>query len=190
MIRAVVFDCFGVLATDIWLQFCDRLPEGADVLRARDLSKAYNRGMITEQEYIDGVHEATGSEPPDINQLNASQLAKNELLLEHIQTLRPDYKIGLLSNISSDWVTRVLLSAEDQRLFDTMVFSYEVGMIKPNPSIYQLVCERLGVQPEETVMVDDIPSYVQAGVDLGMKGLLYTDFARFKTGLAELLNSN
>ena len=37
MVKAIIFDCFGVLATDIWLAFCESLPASADLQRARDL---------------------------------------------------------------------------------------------------------------------------------------------------------
>lgn len=190
MTRAIIFDCFGVLATDIWLAFCDNLPEAADLQRASDLNKAYDRGMISPQEFQDEVFTATGQYPPDIEQLSQSQLGKNTALLDFIKTLKPKYKIGLLSNISSDWITDELLSIEDQKLFDDMIFSHSVGMTKPDPRIYQLACDRLGVAPEETIMVDDREGYIDVARTFGMQGITYANLAQFKTEFAALLDTD
>lgn len=190
MVKAVIFDCFGVLATDIWLAFCESLPASADLQRARDLNKAFDRGMITHQEFLDGVFDATGQYPPDIDQLSVGQLGKNTLLLDVIRTLKQQYKIGLLSNISSDWITEELLSADDQRLFDDMVFSHKVGLTKPDPRIYQLACDRLGVLPEEAIMVDDRAGYIDAAREFGMQGVVYTNLPDFQAELARLLDTN
>ena len=190
MVKAIIFDCFGVLATDIWLAFCDGLPATADLQRAGDLNKAFDRGMITHQEFFDGVLDATGQRPPEIELLSAGQLGKNEALLGSIKTLKRSYKIGLLSNISSDWITTELLTMEDQQLFDDMVFSYEVGLTKPDPRIYQLACDRLGVLPEEAIMVDDRAGYIDAARSFGMQGITYTNLAEFQAELGRLLDTN
>lgn len=190
MTKAIIFDCFGVLATDIWLAFCDGLPATVDLQRASDLNKAYDRGMITHQEFFAGVVEATGQRPPEIEQLSAGQLGKNEALIRYIETLKPDYKIGLLSNISSDWITEELLSGQDQSLFDDMVFSYKVGLTKPDPRIYQLACDRLGVLPTEAIMIDDRPDYITAARNFGMHGITYANLAQFQTELTALLDTN
>jgi HAD superfamily hydrolase (TIGR01509 family) len=39
-----------------------------------------------------------------------------------------------------------------------MILSYEVGLAKPDPAIFHLVCERLGFQPAEIIFVGDTPS--------------------------------
>lgn len=190
MTKAIIFDCFGVLATDIWLAFCDSLPEDADLQRASDLNKAYDRGMITHQEFIEGVVEVTGQKPPEIELLSAGQLGKNTALLDYIQTLKPTYRIGLLSNISSDWITEELLSEEERALFDDMVFSHKVGLTKPDPRIYQLACDRLGVLPQEAIMIDDRAAYVEAAKDLGMQGITYTNLSDLRNELTKLLNTD
>lgn len=190
MVKAILFDCFGVLATDIWLAFCDALPAGVDLQRASDLNKAFDRGMVTRQEFVDGVRAATGQEPPDIGRLTAGQLGKNDALLAYISELKQSYKIGMISNISSDWITEELLTAEDQALFDDMVFSHKVGLTKPDPRIFELACERLDVLPEEAVMVDDRAGYITAAQDCGLTGILYTNLADFRAELDGLLDTD
>ena len=190
MVKAIIFDCFGVLTTDIWLAFCDKLPPGADLTTASELNRAFDRGLITENEFIEGVREATGSAPPMLEALQAGEIVKNEALLAMIAQLKTDFSIGLLSNISSDWVTREFLTPKEQLLFDTMVLSYEVGMTKPDPRIYMLTCERLRVTPAETLMVDDRLLYVEAAREQGLSGIVYEDMHSFTSQLNELLNTN
>jgi epoxide hydrolase-like predicted phosphatase len=56
-------------------------------------------------------------------------------------------------------------------LFDTVVDSCEVGLRKPNPAIYVLACERLGVAPERTVLLDDIESNLRGAEAAGLRGI-------------------
>ena len=77
------------------------------------------------------------------------------------------YRLGLLSNCFGDethWPAEFELDSS----FDAMVFSCEVGMVKPEPGIYRLAAERLGVKPQECVFVDDMPTYVAAAKLAGM----------------------
>jgi putative hydrolase of the HAD superfamily len=63
-----------------------------------------------------------------------------------------------------DWLSR----------FDVLVWSYHVGVAKPDPAIYRYVLEKLGTQPEETLFIDDRPVNVEAANALGMKGVVFT----------------
>lgn len=156
----------------------------------RDLNRAFDSGFITHQDFFDGVTRLAGKRPPDIEELTEPPITKNVELLKYISTLTPKYKIGILSSISSDWITRVLLTPHDQALFDDMVLSYQVNLTKPDPKIFQLACDRLGVDPSEAVMIDDVESYVAAAKGIGMHGIVYKDLNEFKTELALLLDSN
>ena len=190
MVKAIIFDCFGVLATDIWLAFVDSLPEGTDLVQASALNKAYDKGIISDAQFIEGIHELTGQDPPLLKNLQSGQLTKNEALFDLIRKLKPDFAMGILSNISSDWITSEFLTAEEQTLFKAYVLSYEIGIIKPDPRIYILACERLRVAPHEALMVDDRELYVNGAREAGMNGILYEDLHSFKQQLNELLNTN
>lgn len=190
MVRAVIFDCFGVLTTDTWHAFLDSLPVEVDIQQARDLNRAFDSGLITHAEFFDGVQQLTGSRPLDIEAISTAAITKNNGLLDVIADLKKSYKIGLLSNISSDWITRELLSPAEQELFNAMVFSYQVGVAKPDPRIYQIICSKLDVDPSEAVMVDDIERNITAAHESGMQGIVYTDLPSFTADLNRLLDSN
>jgi HAD superfamily hydrolase (TIGR01509 family) len=186
MVKAIIFDCFGVLTTDVWRAFLDSLPPSADVQRARDLCHAANAGMIGQDEYLQGVEEATGFRPPEIEKTFRGEVVKNTPLLRYIRELKRDYAIGLLSNASSNWIRQEFLTEEEQELFDVTILSYEVGMIKPDPRIFMLACERLRIGPHEAVIVDDVESYVAAAEGEGLMGVVYRDLDDFKQNIALL----
>jgi putative hydrolase of the HAD superfamily len=190
MIKAIVFDCFGVLATDIWLEFLDSLPETVDKNRLLGVNRAYDRGIISLGDYNRQIFEETGLQAPDLKTANPSGINKNHNLLEFIKKLKSDYKIGLLSNISSDWITSEFLSQDEQKLFDTIVLSFELGLTKPDPRIYEITCQRLGYEPQEVLMIDDREAYVHGAKDMGMQGIVYTGMQKLTQDLSLVLNSD
>ncbi len=85
------------------------------------------------------------------------------------------YRLGLLSNCFGDeahWPAEFELDC----CFDAMVLSCGVGMAKPDPSIYRLAAERLGLPPQECVFVDDVPPYVAGAQAVGMAGVRINRF--------------
>jgi HAD superfamily hydrolase (TIGR01509 family) len=71
---------------------------------------------------------------------------------------------------------------EEQRygfsaVFDPIVYSHEVGLLKPDRRIYELTCGRLGIEPHEAVMVDDWDVAIAGAADTGMHTVLHVDTA-------------
>jgi putative hydrolase of the HAD superfamily len=189
VIKAIIFDCFGVLTTDLWKEFRASLP-AEQQQPAHDINHAYDAGLISETEFIKQVRELTGRNPGEVEMLPKNQTNKNIELLNFIAELRPKYKIGMLSNIASDWVRDSFLTSDEQALFDDMVFSHEVGMTKPDPRIFEIACERLGVEPEDTVLVDDIEQYCMAAQTTGMRTIVYDNFKQLYKDLEQLLSQS
>jgi putative hydrolase of the HAD superfamily len=77
------------------------------------------------------------------------------------------FRMGLISNISS-YRAGWLKEFELDRYFEMMALSCELGVTKPERAIYLAAVEGLGVKPEECVLVDDVPPYVQAARNLGL----------------------
>lgn len=187
MIKAIIFDFFGVLTSDLWREFIDGLPSTADVKRARELNHQYDAGLINLDEFLSQVEEATGQRPQLVEKLLDNETTKNTALLDYIVELKSNYKIGLISNIGTDWITSKFLNTQEQALFDDMVFSYMVGTTKPDPEIYTMACERLGVEPEQTVFIDDIAEYCEASRGVGMQAIHYRSFKQLKADLESVL---
>jgi epoxide hydrolase-like predicted phosphatase len=186
-IKAVIFDCFGVLTADKWHEFRLSLPaeQQAD---ASDLNQQYCRGMITKDAFLSSVAELTGRDASFTRELIDNEDTKNHQLLDYIRELKPHYKIGLLSNVATPWITDTFLTSDEQALFDAFVFSYEARLTKPDPRIYQLMADRLAVQPEQCIFIDDIARYCQAARDIGMQAITYRNFIQLRQELDNVLD--
>lgn len=187
--KAIIFDCFGVLTIDAWLAFIGSLPPGVDVGAVREVHRAYTAGLITKEENTARIHELAGQTFPELEDMPEGTMTKNTALVEYIAQLKQQgYKIGLLSNVASSWIRDSFLSPQEQKLFDDMVFSFEVGIIKPDPRIFHLACERLGVELSEAVLVDDIEHYCTAARGQGMQAIQYKDLKQLQAELKILLS--
>ena len=81
-------------------------------------------------------------------------------------------KLGLISNCLAE-TSKLWPSTPIAPLFDTVVLSYEVGMMKPDPRIYRLACERLGVEPNDCLYIGDGSSGELTGAsNVGMNAVL------------------
>lgn len=187
MIKAIIFDCFGVLTTDKWKEFVSTLPK-EQKQPARDSNHAYDAGFIKEDEFLDQVYKLTGRSPGEVERLLDNETNKNTELLGYIASLKSDYKIGLLSNIASNWIRDSFLSAEEQSRFDEMILSFQVGMTKPDPRIFEIACQRLEVEPAEAIMVDDIDTYCESARSIGMQAVVYQNFQQAKAELEQILS--
>ena len=112
----------------------------------------------------------------------AIDTAWNSLLLdlppervELLQKLAKNYRLFLLSNTSSIHITQVnkILEASTgveklEDLFETVFLSYEMGLMKPDPKIYQKVLEQAGLEAEETLFLDDNLANIEAASKLGI----------------------
>jgi putative hydrolase of the HAD superfamily len=90
---------------------------------------------------------------------------------------------GLISN---SWVMDHYTD-EIRSLFDEVVISAEVGLHKPQPEIYLLAAERLGVRPEDCVFVDDLRENCAGAEAVGMTAVLHRESAETIARVEELL---
>ena len=95
-------------------------------------------------------------------------------LIEYIRTLRPKYKIGLISNAWNDLRESIFKQKFDD-VFDNMVISAEVGVMKPEARIYQIALQQAGVSPHEAVFVDDFIENIEGCEAVGMQGILFNE---------------
>jgi putative hydrolase of the HAD superfamily len=70
-------------------------------------------------------------------------------------------------------------------LADVVVISSEVGVRKPSRKIYAIACERLGIDPRQAVMVDDLQQNLDGAARLRIAGVLHTDAADTRKQLGE-----
>ena len=187
MVKAIIFDCFGVLATEAWLPFKAKyFPEAATHEQAGYLVKQANSGLISYQDFIERIAELAKITPDKVSHA-IRQNVPNEPLFDYIKRdLKPKYKLGFLSNVADDYMHR-LFTPEQRGLFDAITLSYKTGYIKPDPQAYTVAADNLKLDPQDCVLVDDSESNVAGARQAGMRAILYQDFDQFKADLAKIL---
>jgi HAD superfamily hydrolase (TIGR01509 family) len=188
VIRAVIFDFFGVLGLRDSASFRQTFyPDDPDKLRRTVKAQDdLGRGLISYDAFIDELAGIGGVGRGEVLKYT-EEYHPNTELLDYIRTkLKPVYKIGIISNAGQDWVLKIL-GESNKKLFDDIVLSYKAGIIKPEPEIYEMSAKNLGVSEEECVFVDDILSYCQGAEAIGMNTIWYKDFEKMKEELEGLL---
>lgn len=102
----------------------------------------------------------------------------NHELATFLQSLRPTYRMAILSNAWSGTREAMGVHYGMDSLVDLMVFSDEERLAKPDPRIYLLAAERLGVPPGEALFVDDVPRNVEGARSIGMVAVHFRDTAQ------------
>lgn len=197
-IRAVFFDFGGVLyRTPDWRwmrQWQILLGLGKDeeisaMISSPDDSpyiQAVMDGRISEEELWNRMGRRWRLSPFLVNWLRRNAMSHrrlNQEVAKFLGSLRPQYKTAILSNAGSD-SRRVFTDRFGfDRLVDTIIISAEERVAKPDERIYRIALERLQVDPEEAVFLDDLAVNVAAANQLGMKAV---HFRETRQALAEV----
>ncbi len=193
---AALFDFGGVLTTSVWdsfAAFCRR--EGLEPDAVKRLFKTDPQaladlrklevGEMSEEDFERVFGERLGLSDPD--GLIPSMFAGMQPQPEMVQAVRDlragGMKTGLISNSwSTDHYDRELLL----ELFDASVISAEVHLHKPQPEIYRLAADRLGVAPQQCLFVDDLRENCEGAEAVGMTGIRHRSAPETIARLAEL----
>jgi epoxide hydrolase-like predicted phosphatase len=187
MIKAIIFDFFGVLVTEGFKRFCDEYFPGDPAKRrqAVGLVTAHDGGYISQDEYVAGIAELANTDKATVLAHMAGN-QPNDSLLNYICTvLKSKYKLGVLSNSGDDYLSQIL-PPKDVEMFDDIVLSFRHGVVKPESRSFELAAERLGVKPAECLFIDDSQSHCVAAEQIGMQAILYKNFAQFKKDLEKI----
>ncbi len=195
-LRAVVFDLGMVLTGKPDAEAHAQMLRitGFDAARFDSLywagRHAYDEGKVTGigfwQEFVRNAElSLPRSAIEELNQWDARMWATvNPAMVAWQQQLK---QRGLLTAVLSNIGDAVLenLVREFQWLdrFDTLVWSYQLGVAKPDPAIYRHVLKELGAAAAETLFIDDRPVNVATANALGMKGLVFSTVEQLRSDL-------
>jgi putative hydrolase of the HAD superfamily len=200
-IRTAVFDIGGVLFTphlvnDFYPRWAKQL--GVEPERLRELIwigsdiEAANVGAITAEEYCRRCAVRLGSDEMMILALIEDLFSGehlNEELATYIGTLKPCIQVVALTNNWS-FGRRLIERRGITGLFDLIILSAEEGVKKPHLRIYEIMLERLRIQPEEIVFVDDVGENVEAARVLGIHGIQFCSNEQTISELKALLSQH
>jgi putative hydrolase of the HAD superfamily len=97
------------------------------------------------------------------------------MIVHRVRELRAEgYRTAILTNNVREW-GRYWKESIPLDLFELVVDSCEVGLRKPDPAIFRLTCERLGVAPEAAVFLDDTRRHVETARSVGLHAILVRD---------------
>lgn len=192
-LTTVISDFGGVLTSPLAAAFAlidarHELPEGA---LNRAMARAGERdgvelltelecGRLAEAELMTVLGRELSDDlgrPVDLSAFTEHYFAglePNEPMVDALAAARAaGYRIGLLTNNVREWEPYWRAMVPVDALFHDVVDSAQVGLRKPDPAIYGLACERLGVTAQECVFVDDVAHNCEAAEALGMTAVWF-----------------
>ena len=183
--RGLLLDFGGVLTTSIWDAFdafCreEGLPEGSVRRLFRDDPDALadlrrlEKGEASEEEFAASFGPRLGiADTENLIERMFAGLGPDEEMIAAVGELRGDgVRTGLISN---SWGTGIYEPRMLSELFDAVVISGDVGLHKPQPEIYELGAQRIGVAPADCVFVDDLRENVAGAEAVGMTAILHRE---------------
>jgi putative hydrolase of the HAD superfamily len=198
MIKNVVFDLGGVLINYAPVSYLRE--RGCDAARAAliireifgaDIWGELDRGAYTWGEALEIFAKRTGLSLDEITDLLDGRFLESlaikpetEAFLDEL--LRQGYRVYILSNFSKEGFEYVSAKFDFFRRVHGMVISYRVKKIKPEPEIYEILLDKYGLVPGETVFIDDTPKNLDAAELMGFNTILFTDINEVKEKFLEL----
>jgi putative hydrolase of the HAD superfamily len=194
--EAAFFDFGGVLTTPVWdsfADFCRREGLDPDAIKrlfredpeALTLLRRLEIGSISEEEFESAFGAKLGLKNYDrlIDSMFAGMRPDEEMVSAVRDLRRAGIRTGLISNSwSVEHYDRDLLAD----LFEDVVLSAEVHLHKPQPEIYLLAAERLGVEPRTCLFVDDLRENCEGAEAVGMTAVRHRSTEETRRRLAEL----
>lgn len=169
------------------------LPHGVEdpagrLRRLLERKDEFESGQVAVDEYVAWALEILQSEATADEFCEAWRniFTPNEPMWRCVRQLKADgHKLVLFSNINAIHVPWIYEAYPQFELFDGAVMSFQVGCIKPRPEIYRHAIEQHGMEPGETLYIDDLADNVEGGRRAGFHTWQYRldDHAAFEAWL-------
>ncbi|HKZ45146.1 MAG TPA: HAD family phosphatase [archaeon] len=193
MIKAIISDYGGVFGEEVmnmvYSETAKRTGASLDAVKSeyRNLVPLISRGKITMQEFWKSYAQRLKSDPILIEviwtrtfEINSKINKDVEKILKKLKNL--GYKIAVCTNTIKAF-SDVHSRNKDYGFFDAVIASCDVGMMKPDREMYELVLKKLGVAAEECVFIDDNSNNVEGAEKVGMKAILFKDAKQLEDDL-------
>jgi putative hydrolase of the HAD superfamily len=195
-LRAVIFD-YGMVLTgkpnnqahDAMLRITGLPLEKFEALYWAD-RHAYDEGKLTGIAFWQKLARDANLDLPQstIEELNLWDArmwtTQNPAMLAwHSQLKERGLLTAILSNMGDSVLENIQRKFDWLPRFDVLVWSYQHNLAKPDPAIYRLVLEKLGIKPEEALFIDDKQLNVDAARALGMSALQFSTIEQLRDDL-------
>jgi epoxide hydrolase-like predicted phosphatase len=178
VIKEITFDYFGVIATN----FLHRSPDLRDDQAVSGMVHDLNLGLRGWQSFALDLSKKLRVSPDQlIEQYYDRQI--DPLIVGFIRGLKPRYKIGLLTNTSDEFIEPFLVKHHLRKLFDDVVISAKIGLLKPDVRIYQYFAQQAGLLPQQILFIDDSQKNIVAAESIGMMAIQYVGYEALQSEL-------
>lgn len=197
--KGLLVDFGGVLTTNIFdsfSAFCEAEGLEAEAVRSafrnpgegRDLLFDLELGRLSDADFEQRfcAHLGLGPERASglIERLFGGMKADRDMEMAVVMAKRQGIRTGLISN---SWGTGRYEHERFPEMFDAWVISGEVGLRKPDPAIYEMGAERVGLAPSDLIFVDDLGGNLKPAAELGFATVLHRTAAETIPQLEKLL---
>lgn len=137
---------------------------------------AFSRGKMTSREYWHNYAKALnvpGYTPQKLKKLYL-EYTPNHGMLDLLKPLSEKYPLALLSNLNIDMKQAIIKGLGIDKYFKHMIFSNDVGLLKPELAIYQMALKALDLPANKILFVDDELKNIEAAKGLGVKTVLFS----------------
>ena len=201
MIRAVIWDLGGVLLRTEDYTSRDKLAEDLGKTRGdieflmygNDSSNRAQSGEISIEQHFSNVRQSLGLTETEMENFLERFWGGDRLdydLVDYIRSIKNGYKTGLLSNAFENLRHLITQEWKFDDAFDHMVVSAEVGTMKPDPRIYQLALDGLGVEAHEAIFVDDFIRNVEGANAVGLQAIHFRSPQQARADLDRILGES
>ncbi|MEO6142432.1 MAG: HAD family phosphatase [Dermatophilaceae bacterium] len=195
-VTAVVFDLGNVLIA--W----DPLPAIAKAVGAEQAARfladedfdftAWNRQQDAGRSWLEGEAVAVASHPHWELAIRGYRENFSDSIVgaieDTVQVLRELYASGIqlfaLTNWSKELFPVALNRFDFLGLFEDIIVSGEEGVAKPDPRIFEILHERIGLSLGDCILIDDSPSNIKAAAEAGLDAILFTATGHLRGDLA------
>ena len=184
MKKLLLFDCFGVVMREVAPYWFRRYytPEEADRIK-EEMMHDGDVGAVPDDVLYRRLGETVGAPGDQIRREWEDLVIPNPGTISLIRELKSRYRVVLLSNAMSGYLRFALDKCGIADLFDDVIVSAEVKLVKPDPAIFRLALARAGVDAKNALMIDDVQKNLDGARAVGIDGFLFRD----AKGLAEFL---
>lgn len=196
MIKAITFDLDGVYFPKGKKEFMDSLinlgvtkTKAEEVFFGDKMNKEYKLGKLTDDEFWTWALKKWGLDisVKDVTDLMIKGYAVDSEVEEVVRKVRRNgYKTLICSNNFPSRIKRLQDRFNFLNDFDIAVYSYEVGIAKPDKRIFQELVNQSGVEPKEIIFADDDNEKISGAIEVGIQAFLYEGFDKFVKKLEEL----
>ena len=172
--KAIILDMYGVIVKQTGDDFVPYIQQTFPNLNSEEIRKPWdkaNMGEMTSLEIWAEIGYQGDLEKVEKDYLDTIEL--NDGLYDFIKAAKAKYKLAIISNDSSRWSNYLREKFNLNQYFDVISISGDLKIRKPDERIFRLTVEKLAVNAEDSLYIDDRRGYLEAAKRVGMNTILF-----------------